>query len=121
MHTIPVSTGELLDKMSILQIKMDLLPPERKAHAKYEYQLIAIDIDDPQLQIYYQMLIDTNLKLWERQQEVHDGVGDPVEQYPEMLLLNDQRFKIKNQINQYTNSAIKEQKSYDEVRERQQS
>lgn len=115
MHTVPVSTGELLDKMSILRIKIGELPPDRRAHAQYEYDQIAIDIDDPRLHGYYLLLLETNKRLWDRQQEVHEGRGDPVEQYPEMLVLNDQRFKIKEQINTYTNSAIKEQKSYDGV------
>jgi len=112
MHTIEVSTGELLDKMSILQIKIDRLDGAKQAEAQKEYDAIAIPIMHHDYQYYYRLLRYFNERLWDIQQNLHEGRGDPVKDYPDIISLNDQRFKVKQKINRLSDSTLKEQKSY---------
>ena len=114
MPTIPISTGELLDRMSILEIKMHHLSEHKAIECQHEYDQIACDVFHPDHKYYYNLLIRVNSKIWGLQDKLHHGVGDPAIDYQAILDLNDQRFKIKQKINRLVDSDINEQKGYGE-------
>jgi hypothetical protein len=114
MPTIPISTGELLDRMSILEIKMQRLPLRKVDECQYEYNQIACDIFHPDHKYYYDLLLRVNNKIWDLQDRLHHGLGDPIIDYPTILDLNDQRFKLKQKINCLVHSDLREQKGYDQ-------
>jgi hypothetical protein len=114
---LPVSVGEALDKLSILDIKLNNIHDERKKNVKIEYDLLYEKLD-PYLnktQKYYDMLKKTNKYIWKLMDIIRDiKISD--ENYitfcKETVIANDVRFRIKNKINVLVNSYIKEQKGY---------
>ena len=123
MITIPISTGELLDKVSILYIKNSKIKDEEKLE-KIENELLQLlPIMKPFLEIHevddlYTDLMGVNFELW----EVEDNLrilekeskfnGGFINLARQVYTLNDQRFSLKEQINVLTNSEISEVKSY---------
>lgn len=114
MYMVKVSAGELLDKMSILEIKLDRLTGERRQECEKEYREIALQVMHHDYKYYHKILRIINEKIWDIQQNLHDGFGDPAKDYSNILDLNDQRFKIKQKINRLAQSDLQEQKSYNE-------
>jgi hypothetical protein len=114
MHNIQISTGELLDRMSILEIKMDQLPSDKAAEAQREYEKLAVDFANTNEAYYYKILFYVNSQIWELQEKLHNGKGDKEKDYARILELNDQRFKLKQKIDHVTNASIREQKGYSE-------
>jgi hypothetical protein len=114
---LPVSIGEALDKLSILDIKLDNIQDERKKNVKIEYDLLYEKLI-PYLnktQKYYDMLKKTNTHIWKLMDIIRDSnISD--DKYillcKETIIANDVRFRIKNKINILVNSYIKEQKGY---------
>lgn len=115
---LPVSVGEALDKLSILDIKLDNIHDERKKNVKIEYDLL-YDKLKPYLnktQKYYAMLKKTNTYIWKLMDLLRDGINIEEQEYviicKDTIIANDVRFRIKNKINILSNSHIKEQKGY---------
>lgn len=117
----PISVGELLDKISILEIKQSFAQdPTKLANIKTELEeLTALRpaLDDL-LEDLYQQLKTVNQELWhiedykrncERNQYFGDGFIDAARQ---VYLKNDRRAEIKKKINLATNSHIIEEKIY---------
>ena len=113
MIRLPVSIGEALDKLTILDIKIQKIQDaEKKAHCQHEYDLLQTELGPyiTQCQFYYDRLRDINLQIWEMQDTIRTR-PDP-QKCVDILDKNDMRFRFKNVINQIVNSHIQEQKGY---------
>lgn len=118
---LPVSLGEALDKLSILHIKKEKIDDERRKDVEYEYSilqdLLHSYMNNESITYYYYLLKNINLDIWEMQDIIRD-IGNDMEMdaknilAQEILEKNDERFKVKEKINNITNSRIKEQKGY---------
>lgn len=113
MIRLPVSIGEAIDKLTILDIKCQKIQdPEKRAHCQREYDLLheelASYIDSNAF--YTKCLRDVNLQIWEMQDDIRDR-PDP-QKCVEILNKNDMRFRIKDSINHSVQSYIREQKGY---------
>ena len=125
MLSIPVSVGELIDKLSILQVKkIKVTNSDKLLFINKEYDLL-YEMSSEFLQIkdilqIYDDLINTNLKLWEVEDELRviESTKNFDDTFTELARLvyytNDKRFRLKDKINSITNSEIKEQKDYKE-------
>ena len=121
---IEVSVGELLDKISILEIKKEKIKdPEKLKFISNEHSILKDQLEknvksDDRLNILYQSLKEINAKLWvieddKRQCEKEKDFGEKfVKLSRDVHFLNDDRAKIKLNINNHTGSKIKEIKEY---------
>ena len=121
---VEVSVGELLDKISILEIKKEKIKDtEKLKFINNEYSILKDQFkknveSDEKLNQMYQSLKDLNFKLWEieddkRKCEKNKDFGERFIQLSrDVHFLNDNRAKIKLEINNYSGSEIKEIKEY---------
>ena len=126
MNTIlvEVSVGELLDKISILEIKKEKIKDSEKLKfINDEYEVLKDQLDknvksDKKLEEFFNNLKKTNLKLWsiendKRMCEKNSDFGEKfVKLSRDVHFLNDDRANIKLEINNHTGSKIKEIKEY---------
>lgn len=120
---VPISVGELFDKITILKIKKERITDQQKIlNVCKELSLLeesALKINNINIQQLIEILKDINLTLWiieekKRQKEKEKCFDDEfVRLAREVYLNNDKRAEIKKQINLLTKSAIFEEKSYD--------
>ena len=121
---VEVSIGELLDKISILEIKKEKIKDaEKLKFINNEHSILKNQLDeniksDEKLNNLYQSLKEINSKLWvieddKRQCEKEKDFGEKfIKLSRDVHFLNDDRAKIKLEINNHTESAIKEIKEY---------
>ena len=121
---IEVSVGELLDKISILEIKLEKIKDLQKLkYIKEEYDILKDQLsksvkDYKKIQSLYNSLKEINSKLWviEDEKRLYEKNSDFGEKFIELSrdvhFLNDDRAKIKLAINNKTGSKIKEIKQY---------
>ena len=121
---VEVSAGELLDKISILEIKQDKIKDIDKLkfineeHSILNDQLRKNVKSDEKLNSLFSSLKSINSKLWviedeKRQCEKDKNFTDQfIKLSRDVHFLNDDRAKIKLEINNYTGSKIKEIKEY---------
>jgi len=121
---VEVSVGELLDKISILEIKKDKIKDSEKLkfilneHSILKDQFEKNVKSDEILDKLFQDLKEINAKLWVIEDEKRDceknkDFGEKfVKLSRDVHFLNDDRAKIKLEINNYTGSSIKEIKEY---------
>ena len=121
---VEVSIGELLDKISILEIKQEKIKDSEKLKfIKNEHSILKNQLDknvksDNKLNDLYQSLKEINSKLWvieddKRQCEKDKDFGEKfIKLSRDVHFLNDDRAKIKLEINNHTGSIIKEIKEY---------
>ena len=121
---VEVSVGELLDKISILEIKQGKIKdPEKLKFINNEHSILKNQLDknvksDDKLNDLYQSLKEINSKLWvieddKRQCEKDKDFGEKfIKLSRDVHFLNDDRAKIKLEINNHTGSVIKEIKEY---------
>ena len=121
---IEVSIGELLDKISILEIKQEKIKdPEKLKFINNEHSVLKDQIEkniksDEKLNSLYESLKEINNKLWiiednKRQCEKDKDFGEKfIKLSRDVHFLNDDRAKIKLDINNLTGSKIKEIKEY---------
>ena len=121
---IEVSTGELLDKISILEIKLEKIKdPEKLKFIAKEHSILKKQLEnnvksDDKLDNLFQSLKKINSQLWiieddKRQCEKDKNFGEKfVKLSRDVHFLNDDRAKIKLEINNLTGSLIKEIKEY---------
>ena len=126
MNTIlvEVSVGELLDKISILEIKKEKIKDSEKLKfINDEYEVLKDQLDknvksDEKIDKLFQSLKEINTKLWviEDDKRLCEKNSDFSEKFIKLSrdvhLLNDNRAKIKLEINHHTGSKIKEIKKY---------
>jgi hypothetical protein len=123
MIIIPVSVGELIDKLSILHIKkIKISNPEKLEFITKEFELLynmsSYYLNDENISKYYHSLVEINLKLWEVEDEIR--IIENIKSFDskfiqlarQVYLINDERFSVKNMINELTDSEIREQKEY---------
>jgi hypothetical protein len=114
---LPVSLGEAIDKITILDIKLDKIKDNRKNDVQKEYDLLfeklkSFIIDYTQL---YTTMKKVNLLIWDMMDVLRDGNVDEelyLKVCKECIEYNDIRFRVKNKINYVSKSLLKEQKSY---------
>ena len=121
---VEVSIGELFDKISILEIKKEKVKDSEKLKfINNEYSILKDQLDkninpDEKLNNLYQSLKEINAKLWiieddKRQCEKDKDFGEKfIKLSRDVHFLNDDRAKIKLEINNHTGSKIKEIKEY---------
>lgn len=119
---IEVSNGEIIDKLTILQIKLERIKDEAKLqNLRREYEELVkvtssiISTSDP----LFTSLYDINCKLWDIEDHIRDlerkkDFGeDFIATARSVYFSNDERADIKRQINIKTSSGLTEEKSYE--------
>ena len=121
---VEVSVGELLDKVSILEIKQEKIKDlEKLKFISDEHSVLKDQLDknvksDDRLKKLFQSLKEINAKLWvieddKRQCEKEKNFTEKfIKLSRDVHFLNDDRAKIKLEINNHTGSKIKEIKEY---------
>lgn len=129
----PISVGELVDKITILEIKSVMIKDEDKLkeveNERRQLTMKLAEITDPrlvkrnfELTRIFALKADlhaTNLGLWKIEDQIRECERNKdfgakfIRLARDVYYTNDKRFEIKNQINQLTNSNIKEVKSYE--------
>ena len=119
---IEVSNGEIIDKKTIIQIKLERIKDDAKrVNLQKEYEELAsaasfiIDDSDP----LYKALYGVNCELWDIEDHIRDleraqDFGeDFIQTARSVYFKNDKRSEIKREINLKTASALIEEKSYE--------
>jgi hypothetical protein len=121
---VPISVGELLDKISILEIKAAAITDPTK-HANVMRELAALEMVRrreiaavAELPALYAELKSVNLALWQIEDAIREHERD--EQFDEGFIElarsvyrnNDRRALVKRRINEVTGSELVEEKSY---------
>ena len=121
---VEVSVGELLDKISILEIKKEKIKnPVKLKYITDEHSILKDQLDqnvssDDKLNELFQSLKETNAKLWviEDEKRLCEKNSNFTENFIKLSrdihFLNDKRAKIKLEINNHTGSKIREIKEY---------
>ena len=122
--TAPISSGELLDKLSILQIKLENISDTHKLNAIKTEQKLLTKLMKTYLGNYAQSdarlreLIVLNSRLWKVEDEIRQKESkkefdkDFITLARNVYTINDERFAVKARVNQETGSLVSEQKSY---------
>jgi len=122
--SVPVAIGELIDKITILQIKSEQIKdPGKLINIKNELdtliatcQTARIDIENPLVG----ELRTVNFKLWNIEDDIRrkelkkEFDKEFIELARSVYVTNDLRFEIKSKINKLYGSALKEEKSYEQ-------
>ena len=114
---LPVSLGEAIDKLTILDIKLDNIKDQRRIDVQKEYDILHDKLKDFLLKYkdLYQTMKKVNLLIWNMMDVLRDGNAGEEEYLKvckECIEYNDIRFRVKNKINYLSASSLKEQKSY---------
>ena len=121
---VEISVGELLDKISILEIKLDKVEDNKKLNfIRNEHLILTNQLEknvksDEKLKKLFSSLKEINAKLWVIEDEKRKCEKDKnfkekfIKLSRDVHFLNDERAKIKLEINNYTGSKIKEIKEY---------
>ena len=127
MISVPVSIGELIDKLSILHVKQNKISNQEKlGYINKEFELLynmsSYYLNDSEVSKLYHELVTVNSKLWEIEDEIRILESRDIfnEQFIQLArkvyFTNDERFSLKNKINDLTNSEVREQKEYVEYK-----
>lgn len=121
---IPVSVGELVDKITILEIKTKNVKETGKSknieNELSKLNLIYADLRNKKLDSYYEELKTINEKLWNIEDEIrilekNKNFGTEfIELARSVYITNDKRFDVKSKINSLYDSNIVEEKLYEE-------
>ncbi|MBN1112288.1 MAG: hypothetical protein JXA53_05170 [Bacteroidales bacterium] len=119
---IEVSNGEIVDKLTIIEIKLERIKDEAKlVNLRKEYEVLneavkqIIDKEDT----LYKQLYDINCQLWDiedrcRDYEREKNFGDGfIQTTRSVYMTNDKRSDVKKEINIKTGSGLIEEKSYE--------
>ena len=121
---VEISAGELLDKISILEIKKDKIKdPEKLEYIEDELSILREEFknnikSDLKIDKLYQSLKIINTRLWtieddkRKCEKEKDFTENFIKLSRDVHILNDDRAKIKLEINNHTGSKIKEIKEY---------
>lgn len=123
MLTVPVSVGELIDKLSILQVKkLKITNPEGLKYVSEEFELLynqsEVYLQVHEIKSLYKSLTEVNSALWDVEDKLR--VFESEKKFDEEFIdlarkvyyTNDERFRLKNEINLITLSKIREVKDY---------
>lgn len=129
--TAPIAVGELIDKISILEIKAErIADPVKLRNVRAELESLneiksAAGLDAPQMTAFAEELKSINAELWDIEDAIreHEAKGDFRERFialaRNVYLINDRRARVKQRINLLYGSEIVEEKSYAGSREPQ--
>jgi hypothetical protein len=118
--TLPVSRGEALDKLTILDIKLQKISDSvRKSHCATEFSVLEEQLRSyiDRFSYYYKLLREINLEIWELQDTFHGKDVEPAAAAAickKILEENDRRFRVKAKLNHAAVSTLREQKGYAE-------
>ena len=124
----PISPGELLDKLAILDIKSErIADPDKLVNVRRERQLLEqvwreSGLETEAIVALRGRLKQVNEALWDIEDAIRDEERDGrfgarfIELARSVYMTNDERAALKKQINQTLNSAIVEEKSYRDYR-----
>jgi len=120
---IEVSNGEIIDKLTIIEIKLKNIKDNSKLlNLKNEYEVLndaAISIISKEHKLY-KALYNINCKLWDIEDNIRDlerkkDFGQEfIETARSVYFCNDERAELKKQINLATGSTLVEEKSYEQ-------
>ncbi len=123
MIQIPVSVGELIDKLSILHVKQVKISNNEKLeyiNKEFEllYNLSSYYLNNEEIETLYHQLVTINTELWDIEDKLR--LIESVKKFDEdfiklaryVYFTNDERFRLKNEINLITLSEIREIKDY---------
>ncbi len=121
----PISLGELVDKISILIIKQKNITDETKLdHVKKELDFLQKTlmnyVQQKEINTYLENLININSKLWNIEDDIRECERKKlfnqtfIDLARSVYLTNDERAKVKNDINKTFGSELVEVKSYEE-------
>ena len=119
----PVSVGELIDKLSILHVKQIKITNEEKlnyVNKEFEllYNMASVYLEKIEIESLYHQLVETNGKLWDIEDKLRvleserRWEGEFIDLARKVYFTNDIRFELKNEINKFTDSEIREVKDY---------
>lgn len=122
---VPVSVGDLIDKLTILEIKLKRIDdPQKRKHIQDELGLLIMVVqeaklmDEPTLSRLKDRLSDVNQLLWEIEDRIRsherrlDFGSEFVELARAVCKTNDLRAELKREINVSVGSSLVEEKSY---------
>jgi hypothetical protein len=123
MITIPVSVGELIDKLSILHVKrLKISNEEKLEYVNKEFELLynisSYYLNNQEIENLYHQLVEINKKLWDIEDKLRVIESENnfdstfIELARKVYFTNDERFRLKNEINLITSSEIREMKDY---------
>jgi hypothetical protein len=114
MITLPVSLGEAIDKLTILDIKCKRIADSD--HSRREYDILKEHLKDyvDTYAFQYRLLYGINDEIWTMQDEIRNASSsyDKTPLCLRILNKNDERFRMKDTINKLSNSTLREQKGY---------
>jgi hypothetical protein len=123
MISIPVSVGEMIDKLSILQVKKIKVSNEEKLefiNKEFEllYNFSSEYLNNLEIELIYTKLILVNTNLWDIEDKLRILEKEKkfdtefIASARKVYFTNDERFRLKNEINLLTSSEIREIKDY---------
>ncbi len=128
---IEVSNGEIIDKYTILEIKLSEIKDEKKLiNIQHEYNVLTPDVetiysnskDRDHLRKLHQQLLGINKKLWKIEDDIREceRANDFGQTFIDLAravyYTNDDRSDVKKEINVYTGSDLVEEKSYEDYK-----
>ena len=130
---IEVSNGEILDKYTILEIKLSKIKdPNKIINIRHEYDTLTQDVeciynackDSNQLKNLHKNLLEVNKKLWKIEDDIreceraNDFGKTFIDLARAVYYVNDDRSDVKKEINIFTGSDLVEEKSYEEYKKK---
>jgi hypothetical protein len=123
MVSVPVSVGEMIDKLSILQVKKTKISNvEKLEFVNKEFELLhnlsSVYLNKVEIESLYQQLVKINSSLWDIEDKLRISEKDNkfesefITLARQVYFTNDERFRLKNEINLMTFSEIREVKDY---------
>ena len=122
---IEVSSGEIADKLTIIEIKLEKIKdPAKLANLRNEYEVVsqAMSTIMDKAHPLYRQLYEINTRLWVIEDHIRDlerakDFGDDfVQTARSVYFINDDRSEVKRKINEVTGSRLFEEKSYEEYK-----
>ncbi len=118
---VPISVGELIDKITILEIKKKYMSGEKMKNVNNEFKSLKFILHNEKLEVdqnLYLKLKNINSSLWKIEDKIR--IKESLKEFDEDFIelarsvykVNDERSLIKREINLKYNSEIIEEKSY---------
>lgn len=120
---IEISNGELLNKLSILELKLiDIKSDSKLENIRNEYNYLYSETEFLRnilgVNELYQRLVDLNRNIWEAENDIRerevkkDFTFEFIDDARAIYFLNDEAYEIRKEINRITGSNIIEEKNY---------
>jgi hypothetical protein len=120
---IEVSNGEIVDKLTIIEIKLEHIKDEKKlVNLKTEYEVLDAAVKNiiDKKHEHYKELLKINQQLWDIEDRIRelekakDFGAEFIEVARAVYFTNDRRSEVKRKINELTGSNLIEEKSYED-------